>query len=213
LSTFGDSPLADGPLAGIDPHAPLPTGNTSATGGYLVPPQLPDNLALRRFFQALIAGVTLLPGPSVRPLWQKNAPPQPEIDVDWCAFGIEDRRVLGNIFVRQNDNDATVKYDQRLTLRCMFYGPNCEGYAERLQEGLPIGQNREAMQMAGMGVASIGRIVHVPELFNDQWYDRCDVSFMIDREVSKLYQILSFGSAIGVIITENMRVPFAVAQP
>ncbi len=215
MSTLADSPIADGPVGGIDPHAPLPPGNTSATGGYLVAP-VPDRVALRRFFQGLIRGVTGLPGDSVRRLWQPNPPPRPEIDVDWCAFAISERsgNTLGGMYVQTNRDDSTfIRYDQRLNLNCTFYGPNCEGYAELLREGLQIGQNREVLQVAGMGLGGLSSITHVPEKIQDQWYDRADISFMIDREVSKLYQILSFGSAVGVIITESMQMPFGVVQP
>lgn len=186
--------------------------NTSATGGTLTA-AMPDNVALRRFFQGLIAATTTLAPALVRPAWQRNPPPAPGFDVNWCAFRVSQREALGAIRVRQNTNDATVTYDERVTISTMFYGPRCEDYAEMLRDGLPIAQNREPLMVAGMGLEEVGELLRQPELVNDQWLDRCDMDFTVTREVSKLYKILGFAGAVGEIITETMTLPFEVAQP
>lgn len=188
--------------------------NTSATGGTLVAVPEPDAVVLRRFLQGVFAAITEIPGNLVRPRWQRNPVASPDFDEDWMAFGITRRAVDGSLHVQhKDDTGSTVRYDETLTVLCSFYGPKCEVKAEMLRDGLGINQNRELMLLAGMGINSFGDILHVPEVANDQWVDRCDLELLVSREVSKLYKILSFGSAIGAIITETMTLPFEVKQP
>lgn len=189
--------------------------NTSATGGPLIGTPMPDSVALRRFFQGLVVAVTGLPSEMVRPRWQRHPPPMPDFDTDWCAIGITKRTPSKQIYVKtiaklDGTDETTVSYDEALLIAASFYGPRAEDYCEMLRDGLPIPQNREPLLIAGMGLGDIGATFNVPELINGQWEQRCDVEFTIDREVSKLYQILSFASAIGAIITETMTLPFEV---
>ncbi len=66
------------------------TGNTSATGGFLVPTSAaPDeDTALEDFIHDFIAGVTGIAADMVRPRWQPTPPRQPPVGANWCAFGV-----------------------------------------------------------------------------------------------------------------------------
>lgn len=174
--------------------------NTSATGGYLTQTSSSiDGLALRRFLQSVIAGVTGLNATLVRPMWQQNPPPIPSIDVDWCGFAIVAQRPEKGAFHEQLDaGGATLLRHEELDLLCAFYGPNCLVNAGLLRDGLElIAQNREQLFLAGMGVNGFSDITHAPELVNDRFFDRADITMTIKREIRRSYDILHFVGASG----------------
>jgi len=186
---------------------------TSATGGTLTT-TLPNEVALRRFLQGLIAGITGLPGTMVRPRWQRNPVRMPGFTENWCAFTIGTRTPDANAFHEQTDDlTAKVVRHEALTLPCSFYGPDGASYAELLRDGLELGQNREVLLIAAMGFVECGPLLHLPELHNEEWYDRYDMEVFINREIGKQYDILCFTGAIGAIITETLSLPFEVSQP
>lgn len=184
--------------------------NSSATGGYLTQTASSiEGQALRRFLQSVIAGVTGINATLVRPMWQQNPPPIPSIDVDWCGFGITAQRPEKGAYHEQGDTDATMLRHEQLDLLCAFYGPNCLSNAAILRDGIElIAQNREQLFLAGMGVWGFGDITHAPELVNDRFFDRADITMTINREVRRSYSILHFVSAYGTILADD-----AASQP
>lgn len=174
--------------------------NSSATGGYLTQTSSSiDGQALRRFLQSVIVGVTGLNAALVRPMWQQNPPPIPSIDVDWCGFAIMTQRPEKGAFHEQLDaGGATLLRHEELDLLCAFYGPNCLVNAGLLRDGLElIAQNREQLFLAGMGVNGFSDITHAPELVNDRFFDRADITMTIQREIRRSYDILHFVGASG----------------
>ncbi len=174
--------------------------NSSATGGYLTQTSSSiDGQALRRFLQSVIVGVTGLNATLVRPMWQQNPPPIPSIDVDWCGFAIMTQRPEKGAFHEQLDaGGATLLRHEELDLLCAFYGPNCLVNAGLLRDGLElIAQNREQLFLAGMGVNGFSDIPHAPELVNDRFFDRADITMTIQREIRRSYDILHFVGASG----------------
>ena len=78
--------------------------NDSSTGGYLAQISGPvDGVNFRRFIGDFIAGISGYPKDNVRPNWQQNPPPMPEIDVNWISFGITQRRAEFSGYQREND--------------------------------------------------------------------------------------------------------------
>ena len=186
---------------------------TSATGGVLTT-TLPDEVALRRFIQGLIAGVTGLPGAMVRPRWQRSPVRMPDFDENWCAFAIGARTPDANSYHEQStDLTAKVLRHETLTIPCSFYGPAGASYAELLRDGLELSQNREVLLIAAMGFVECSPTLHLPELHNQEWYERYDLELFLRREIGKQYDILCFTGAIGAIITETLTLPFEVSQP
>lgn len=178
--------------------------NTSATGGYLDQTAGPtESQDLRRFLQSVIVGVTGLDGSLVRQNWQPNPPPMPAITADWCGFGIIGRRADANAFVQTSgDTGGSLLRHEENDVLCSFYGPSCLDYAGRLRDGLQLSQNREQLFLVGMGLIGFSDIVHVPELVNQQWFDRADITWSLRRVVGRAYQVLSFVKADGVIVTD-----------
>jgi hypothetical protein len=181
---------------------------SSATGGVLTTP-LPDETALRRFLQGLVAGITQLPGASVRPRWQRKPPPMPAADADWVSFDIRDRTVEGHGYlVPTSDDESKLVRWEAFSLACSFYGPNGAAYAERLRDGLELSQNREPLLLAGMSYRGPDTLQHLPELHNDEWHERHDLTLRFARELDKRYDVLCFVGALGAIITETLTLPF-----
>jgi hypothetical protein len=185
---------------------------TSATGGKLTT-ALPNEVALRRFLQGVLVGVTGLEPSNVRPRWQTNPPVIPDATVDWAAFGISKRTGSSDVSIEQKEFSATINRQEQLEVLVSVYGPNAESYCELFREGIALGQNRETLFLACIGSVETTPMLHVPELLNNQWYNRCDFTWVLNRETNKDYQILCLVGAIGAIITETMNLPYAVSNP
>jgi hypothetical protein len=185
--------------------------NTSASGGPLVPtadsPVPIEDDALDAFFQDLVVGIIALPGTLVRPRWQIVPPKEPEPTVDWAAIGITDEEPESNSYTRHHSGDLAnpLGYDEQrwhetLTLTTSIYGPNARGNAKLLRDGLWVAQNREKLQLAGMGLVDVMRTPRfVPEQINLQWYRRFDIDFRIRRIIQRFYPVENIVEAGGTI--------------
>lgn len=175
--------------------------NTSATGGYLADVTPPaEGQALRRFIGELLRGVTGLPGELVRPAWQTNPPPVPAHGVDWLAYAVTARRVEAGDPWQAEKPDASgavLRRHEMIDVQCTAYGDNAEATLAALRDGLDVAQNREQLFLAAVTVADVGPIVHAPELVNEQWWNRADMTVTLRREVRREYPILSFVAADG----------------
>lgn len=180
--------------------------NNSSTGGYLAPtyPALPDGLTLDQFVNTIIAGMTGLAGQNVRPRFQQNPPKTPDVDFNWCAFKNQNFLTDANAYVEVMD-DATTKLveHEQFDIFCSFYGPLAEDLARAFRTGFQISQNREPMFKANMGFKGHSAIIPADELINERWFQRRDVTVTIVRQIQPLYEILSFESATGIIVTDN----------
>lgn len=185
--------------------------NDSSTGGYLAPvaasPPLEDD-ALDDLLQEMVAGIIGLPPTMVRPRWQPTVPKQPEPSVNWCALGIT---------TQDNDASPAIQHDptgdgsdvyqrhQDIELLCTFYGPGAKGYAQRLVDGLAIPQNSEQLGLNDMKFVSVGTIRAAPDLVNQQWIRRYDVTVALRRKITRTYPVLNLMSA--QVKTETDSVP------
>jgi hypothetical protein len=176
--------------------------NTSATGGYLQQVAGPlEGLDLRRFIGTVLVGVSGFAPEMVRPAWQQNPPPVPNIDTNWMAFGITARRADNDPYqVEKDDGQRTLMLrHEELDIMLAFYGPDCLQKAAEVREGFELTQNTESLLLAGMAYIDLSDIIHAPELVNDRYFDRADTTLTIRREVRREYRILNFVSAYGAI--------------
>lgn len=188
--------------------------NTSATGGYLAPTTAPlDDVALRRFMHGVIAGVTGLTSDKVRPAWQPNPPVRPGIEVNWSAYAIVNQvPEAGTAYqAMQADDSYKMKRHESFDVLVSMYGPLCQAYAGILRDGLEIAQNREALYLASMAYVGASATTHVPELVNDRWFDRADITLTFRREIVRDYPILPFVSTGGDIYTPSITIPWSIA--
>lgn len=193
------------------------TINTSASGGYLAPLSsiAQHDAAFDAFLQAVVAGITGLPPSLVRPRWQPIPPKQPELTVDWSAIGVMREEDLalkarirhdptGVIFEPHDPNAPDDGYDvlgKTVSDRVLvtFYGPNAWENASLLADGLCIEQNRSALQLASVGLTSIGDRISAPELINERWVNRVDFTIKLNREIQRIYPVYNLLRAVGTI--------------
>ncbi|WP_419687269.1 LIC_12616 family protein [Burkholderia theae] len=175
--------------------------NDSSTGGYLAPavdtPPDEDD-ALDDLVHDLVAGITALSPDLVRPRWQPVVAKQPEPGINWCAFGIQTQTPDASpAIVHNGANEGSDTYirHQDLDVLCTFYGPAAKGYAQRLADGLALPQNREQLQLLDMAFVSVSEIRAVPDLVNQQWVRRYDMTVMLRRKVTRTYAVLNLKSA------------------
>lgn len=177
--------------------------NTSATGGYLAPTSAApaNDDALEDILQAALAGIAGLDGSLVRPRFQPGNPKQPEASVDWCAFGVTDTSPEDMPYVAHDGNangglgQDNMQRHEDFTALATFYGPNAKGYAERVRDGLYIPQNREELAANLIAFVNTDTIRQVPELVNNQWVKRYDLTIRFRRKVTRAYAVQNIVSA------------------
>lgn len=178
---------------------------SSATGGYLLPTNTAlDNSALVDYLHDVLVGVTGIGNTLVRPSYQVNPPPIPDYSVDWCAFAIRNRRPAAQPWTTQGDDDADLSTNELFDVVVTFYGPNCMGFAAILRDGLQIPQNSDQLTLVGLAVIGAEDIIYVPELINDRWFERADITINMNRNLSRTYDILSLLGATGTMYFDDI---------
>lgn len=102
----------------------------------------------------------------------------------------------GGVFVSMSQRH------EELEIQCAFYGPDCEEYSSKVRDGFQITQNLEALRSANMGFKGTSRAIQVPDLVNERWVDRFEMSVFLRREIIRTYQILPLLSVDGLIHAE-----------
>jgi hypothetical protein len=75
---------------------------------------------------------------------------------------------------------------------------------------MAITQNQEALQLLKMSCVDVGDIRHVPELINNRYFDRCDTSITLARDIELTYNILPFTASEGIISNDGVLYNFEV---
>lgn len=174
--------------------------NDSSTGGFIPPASSPAPLAdaaLDNLFQQLVVGVTGLPGSLVRPRWQPVVPKQPDPSTNWCAIGVtllspddypsEVHNGTGNGSDTQSDHES-------INVTASFYGPNAMANAKQLRSGLYVAQNRDTLVAAGLNLKEARQLIQAPDLVNEQWIRRWDLTIVFRRQSIYTYSILNIAS-------------------
>ena len=177
----------------------------SSTGGYLPPTDVSlEGEPFTDFLHDVIAGITSIAGELVRPGWQEDPPPTPDIDVDWVSFRVTDQVADANPYQQQDDeNGSTLIRHERFSLLCIFYGPEAQANAGHLRDGLYITQNTEQLFLAGMGLVGPEPILTLSEEINGRYFNRADITIDFNREIKRGYPILSFVGASGLITADR----------
>ena len=162
------------------------------SAAYPIPAEDAD---LDAVFQALVVQLTGLDGTLVRPRWQPNPPKQPEPGTTWCAVGV--------LMVTPNDG-ASITHDptynsgagadvvsrhESIEVLASFYGPQSQAYTRYLREGIALPQNTEGLAAIAIRWTECGPIRAVPELVNQQWIRRQDMSLRFNRQTLSVYAV------------------------
>lgn len=180
----------------------------SASAGYLAPTASPvyDD-SLDDIIHDLIVGLTGIAGDLVRPRWQSEPPQQPPFTTDWVAFGLSNSTVDAFAFESHDpagEGPTSVERDELLEYIHSFYGPHAHGLAERFRDGFEIGQNRDVLRAAGLGLVEVQRANKVPALLKEKWVPKVDVTVVYRRRTSRPYPVLTIQSATGGLVTEEL---------
>jgi len=185
--------------------------NNSSTGGTIFPaPTIPvlnpaqPQITLVQFLQILFASLSELPGTLVRPMWQPEEPKEPDIIVNWAAFGITDITPDANAYQAQQGSSLTnLQRQELINVSFQVYGPQAMNIMTLVRDGLQIPQNIAGLEIANMAFAYDTPARHLPDLVNGRWNDRYVTEFFFRRYVVRTYPILSFISANGIIYTQT----------
>ena len=178
----------------------------SNVAGYLVPTySTTEGATLEDFFNTVIVALTGLTGDKVRPMFQINPPKLPSNSVDWCGFSINEIDTDDNAYYEQATTTATMKRNEYAQLLISFYGVNAMINAKKIRDSLQLGQNRDALRTNGIGITGFTNAVRVPELINDIWYNRVDITMQFAREIRASYNVFTILSthASTLIKTDN----------
>jgi hypothetical protein len=184
--------------------------NSSASGGFLTQTNTAlTNEALHDAIQETLAGISGIDGTLVRPRWQPGFPPgqgpnQPAPDVQWIAFGITGRDAADYPAMRHhNGGPSTLTRWSIFTVLVSCYGPDADGIAERLRDGLYVNQNWEALSAVGVKLLEAQSATAVPDLVNTGYIDHCDLPLRFAQAVDRDYNILDIASSDGVISSDT----------
>jgi hypothetical protein len=173
------------------------------TTGYVkpvTPTQFPKQLNLSQFLQTVIVGLSNLDGTLVVPKWQVEPPKDPELEVEWISFGIVNQSPDANAYVAVDANGNNVfQRHEGIELGLSIYGPGCNGLAGLIRDGFSIYQNLEALRAANMGFTKVGPALVLPELINERWRNKVEMSVFLRREIQRVYPVLTLISANGQI--------------
>ncbi len=192
---------------------------TPVPGGFA----LPRGLDLNTFLQTVVVGVSGMAGPLVRPEWQPEGPKQPDLPVNWIAMGVQALTPNASAYLSLQGPDdphpgsvATQRH-QTVEVTLSIYGPDCLENYGLLSDGFQLPQNRIALYQANMGFTELTMARRIPDLVNQRWIDRVVCSILFQREVQRVYPVLTFLSASGTIyipdVDENYQLTFSVTPP
>ncbi|MGG6461400.1 phage neck terminator protein [Solilutibacter silvestris] len=171
----------------------------SSAAGYLSPTTTAiEDDALDNVLHDAISAISGLPGNMVRPRWQPTVPKMPEQSTNWCAFGVKETHA-DEYPAESHDPTGTgtstlqrhIEFDVFLS----FYGTNAMSFASTLRDGLFVAQNRDVLMANGINLISVDRIITAPDLVNQQWIHRYDLTLHCKRREDRTYPVLNILSA------------------
>ncbi|WP_158785163.1 hypothetical protein [Pantoea sp. BAV 3049] len=179
--------------------------NDSTSPGYLTPlgdaPQYDQDL--EKQVSRWIRGITGLDAKMVFPRWTEPQSAIPKNGNTWCAFGITTMLRGGTPANIQSEEEFSEQWTwEQVTVICCFYGPLGASVATRFREGIAVNQNADTLRGdTGMAVIETGTIYNLPELINNQWVRRYDLTVTLSRKNIREYGIKSIVDGNVIIST------------
>lgn len=171
--------------------------NDSTSPGYLTPVgDLPAyDVALEKEISRWIRGVTGLDKSLVYPRWTEPQAQIPNNGVTWCAFGITAMPRTGMPADIQGDASSEQWTWENVTVTCCFYGPGGAALAATFREGIYVSQNNAELNRAGLSLVDVGNLLSLPELINNLWVRRYDLTVSLSRKNIRSFNIRTLQSA------------------
>lgn len=171
--------------------------NDSTAPGYLTPagagPAYDEGL--EREISRWIRGLTGLPAKLVYPRWTDPQQAIPKNGTTWCAFGVTGIQEDFNPAYMQGAESAEQWSHETVSVIVCFYGPAGLTAATQFRDGMLLAQNNDELNRAGLTFMQQGRILNLPELINNQWVRRYDLSVDLRRKIIREYGIKTLASA------------------
>lgn len=172
--------------------------NDSTSPGYLTPtsksPDYDENL--ERQLNGWVRSVSGLPAAMVRPRWTSVQPSLPAADVTWCGFGITGFEPDANpAFIQRGDDGGELWRHEVIECVASFYGPGSQGVASQFRDGIGVIQNNETLVALGLSIFDYSKLTASPELINNQWVRRYDITVRLRRKIIREYGIKSLVDA------------------
>jgi hypothetical protein len=172
--------------------------NDSTARGYLTPvgdsPQYDE--ALEREISRWVRGVSGLPAALVFPRWTDPQPQIPNNGVTWCGFGITTvPQTLSQSDVQVSEEQSEQWTWEQVTVICCFYGPLGACTASTFRAGIFVEQNNAELNRSGLSLVEAGTIYNLPELINNQWVRRYDLTITLSRKNIRTYNVRTLQDA------------------
>jgi hypothetical protein len=177
----------------------LQLSNDSTAPGYLTPVGAEPyyDQELERQISRWICGVTELKESQVYPRWTDPQSSIPKNGTTWAAFGITTmprENMTAEIQVSDEQSEQWT-WEQVIVLAC-FYGPQGAAMAARFRDGLFVEQNNTTLRTTtGLSLVDNGQIYNLPELINNQWVRRYDITVTLQRKNIRNFNIKTIQSA------------------
>lgn len=168
---------------------------------------------LNDFFRAMVLAMLGIAPKSkqgqnfVRFTWPADGQPAWKIDEDVCFASIvpvdSDMERQRN-YSYDGKNELQKDYRTReLLLSLVFYGPNSWEYAYLIRNKVLHPCWVEQFRINKLGLISDSlSLTRVPELYNKQWWERCDLTMGIYQYTEDTFAQPAFASAEVVVITD-----------
>lgn len=168
--------------------------NDSTQAGYLTPVSAPQayDETLERLLSRWVKALCSLPDGMVRPRWTPVQAAMPAQEVNWCGFGITG--FTGDdspAFVQHSEDDAQMWRHEIVECMASFYGPSSQQIASLFRDGMQIPQNNAELNSIGLSFFDVSPVSSFPELINNQWVRRYDVTVRMRRKVIRDYGVKS----------------------
>jgi len=156
-----------------------------------------------------LVGISGISGQLVRPNWQENPPPQPDIKTNWISFGVNVSAPDANAYTNYNaDGSFTSQRHETLEIGTDCFGPDAMYISGLIRDGFQIKTNLDALQLAKMGFVETGPARQIPDLVNERFVGRVNMSIFLRREVIRVYPVPNIISASGTIYAPDLDVNF-----
>lgn len=132
-------------------------------------------------------------------------PKQPDINVNWISFGIDVSVPDANAYTNYNsDGSFGSQRHETLEIGTDCYGPDALYISGLIRDGFQIKTNLDALQVAKMGFVETGPARQIPDLVNERFVGRVNMSIILRREVLRVYPVPTIISANGVIYAPDL---------